>query len=383
MTPAPPRVLVLHNRYRHTGGEERAVELHLAALARAALPHRALVRDSARIGRAGAGVALLRGGVRPDEVASAIAGHGSSVVHAHNVLPLLGPRALGAARGAGARVILSLHNFRLVCAVAVAFRDGAPCFRCHGRNTLPGLVLNCRGSLPEAAAYAAALAAHQPALLEAAHALVVPSAYAAGQIARMGVSAGAMRVVPHYLPEERMASRSRAERGTYALVSGRVAPEKGVADAVGAARRAGVPLKVAGDGPLLADLAARAPRDVELLGRVTPEALRRLVEGAAMVVVPSRGSETFGYSALEAMGLGVPVVATTSGALPEVVGLERCVPRGDPDALGGAMRALWEEPERRHAEGEALRARARAHFGEPSFLARLLELYGGSPRALP
>jgi formate dehydrogenase major subunit len=40
----------------------------------------------------------------------------------------------------------------------LAARDGGPCFRCRGRNTLPGLVLNCRGSLPEAVVYAAALA---------------------------------------------------------------------------------------------------------------------------------------------------------------------------------------------------------------------------------
>ena len=372
-----PRVLVLHNSYRHTGGEERAVELHLRALGRARIAHRALVRDSAGAGRMEAGAALLRGGARPGEVAEAVRALRADVVHAHNTLPLFGPRALAAAREAGARVVAHLHNFRFSCAVAVAFRDGAPCFRCRGRLTLPGLVLNCRGSVPEAAAYAAALAVHQGAALAAVDSFVAPSRYAAGQLARLGVPAGSLRVVPHYLPAELLAPGSRAEAGRYALVAGRLAPEKGVEHAIAAAARAGVPLRVAGDGPARAELAARVPAGVELLGSVGADEIRRLLAEAAMLVVPSVGNETFGYAALEAMGQGVPVVATRSGALPEVVGPERCVPRGDTDALAEAMRRLWEDGARRRAEGEALLARAREGFGEEAFVARLLAVYAG------
>ena len=41
---------------------------------------------------------------------------------------------------AGARVVLHLHQYRLVCAVGVCFTEGADCTRCHGRNTLPGVL---------------------------------------------------------------------------------------------------------------------------------------------------------------------------------------------------------------------------------------------------
>ena len=50
---------------------------------------------------------------------------GADVVHAHNLNPLFGPRALEAARAAGARVVMHLHNYRLFCAIAIAYRDGA------------------------------------------------------------------------------------------------------------------------------------------------------------------------------------------------------------------------------------------------------------------
>lgn len=368
-----PRVLVLHNRYRLPGGEERALDLHLAALEHAGVPHRALVRDSHASGRVAAGTSLLTGGSRPGEVTRGVHELGATVVHAHNTLPLLGSRALAAARASGARVVLHLHNFRLFCAIAVAFRDGQPCFRCRGRLTVPGLALNCRGSLPEAAAYATALAAHQKTVFRVVDAFLAPSAYAVAQLVRLGVPAERIEALPHYLPAEATVEASRAHQGAYALFAGRLAPEKGAEQAIDAARRAGVPLKVAGDGPLAGRLHAHP--GVELLGRVAPHELESLYRGAAMVVVPSQGSETFGLSALEAMGHGLPVLATRSGALPELVGRERCVPRGDPDALAAAMAAQWSDPERRRAEGEENLARVREHYGEERFIARLLDLY--------
>ena len=70
-------------------------------------------------------MALLRGGLQPDDVAAAVRRTGARVVHAHNVHPAFGWRALAAARAAGARVVLHLHNYRLVCAVGTCFNAAA------------------------------------------------------------------------------------------------------------------------------------------------------------------------------------------------------------------------------------------------------------------
>src|SRR5215211_2014574 len=247
-------VLVVHNRYRFEGGEERSVELQLAALRRADVPHTLLDRSSGGVSRPAAALALLRGGRDEADVAVAARELGADVVAVHNMLPLLGPRALEAARARGAAVMLHLHNLRLFCAIGVAARDGGPCFRCHHRNTLPGLVLNCRGSVPEAVVYAAALARHQPAVIDQVDRFVTPSEYAAGQCAVLGVPAERIEVVPHYVPDDAFAERSRAADGEYALVAARLAPEKGIDIAVKAAALADVPLRVAGEGPAEASL---------------------------------------------------------------------------------------------------------------------------------
>ncbi len=372
------RVLLVHNRYRIQGGEERSVELQLEALRRAGVEHALFERRSADLSRTEAAHALLRGGRDEDDVRTAIRELGADVMHVHNMLPLPGPRGLEAARSAGASVLMTLHNLRLFCAIAVAARDGGPCFRCHHRNTLPGLALNCRGSLPEAAVYAAALARHQPAVFEAVDRFVVPSSYAAGQAALLGVPSDRVDVLPHNLPAEAFGEHSRADQGSYALVASRLSAEKGIDVAIEAAASTDVPLRVAGEGPAAAELAALADRigaPVAFIGRLERASVARELAGAAMLLMPSRYHEFAPYSALEAMAAGVPVIASCLGGLPEMLGAKRCVPPGDAAALAGRMTTLWESPELRRAEGDELISRAHAGYGEERCVSRLLELY--------
>src|SRR5918993_857610 len=371
-------VLVVHNRYRIQGGEERSVELQLAALRRAGLAHALLERRSAELSRPQAALALVRGGREEDDVEAAVSELGADVVHVHNMLPLPGPRALEAARDAGASVVMQLHNLRLFCAIGVAARDGGPCFRCHHRNTLPGLILNCRGSLPEAAVYATSLARHQPRVFESVDRFVVPSRYAAGQSALLGVPAERLEVVPHYLPSEAFASESRAAGGGYALIAARLSPEKGVDTAIEAAALADIPLRVAGEGEKLArltEVAEATSAPVEFTGRLDRAGLQAELAGAAMLLMPSRYHEFAGYSALEAMAAGVPVIASGLGALPELVGEEHCVPANDAHALAARMRKLWRDPDRRRRQGDALITRAREAHSEARYVAGLEDVY--------
>ena len=156
----------------------------------------------------------------------------------------------------------------------------------------PGFALNCRGSLPESAAYATALALHQPAVMEAVDRFVTPSRFAAEQLVRLGVPRGRLDVIANYVPEAEIASEPPTGDDRYALVVGRLSAEKGIEVAIEAAARSGLPLRVAGDGPLETDLRALAERTgapAELLGRVTRERVRELLAGAAMVLVPRWG----------------------------------------------------------------------------------------------
>jgi glycosyltransferase involved in cell wall biosynthesis len=373
------RVLYLHNRYRAAGGEERVVAEETALLRRAGHEVWILQRDSAGCSRAAAAAALLSGGERPGQVAALVRGRGIDVVHAHNLLPRFGFRALEAAREAGARTVLHVHNFRFYCAVGTAFRDGAPCHECRGRNTLPGLRHMCRGSLPEAAAYAVALASQQQRLLGSADRLALLSRGHAELLRVHGLpEIPPARVLPNFIPDPLWAQRSRAHEGGYALCAGRLVAEKGFDTAIRAARSARVPLVVAGAGPdqeRLRELAGGG--EVRFTGWLSPARLTELRAGAAVSLAPSRCEEACPYSVLESVAAGVPVLGSDRGGLPELLQPGAALPAQRPEAFAEALHSLWHDPEGRRSLGEAALAEGRRRFSEQSHLEGLLELYRG------
>ncbi|HEX4806572.1 MAG TPA: glycosyltransferase, partial [Conexibacter sp.] len=333
-----------------------------------------LERDSAALGNRRAALGLLRSGLDPGDVAHAVRRTGARIVHAHNLHPSFGARALKAARDAGARTVLHLHNYRLVCAIAVAYRDGAPCFLCHGRDTRPGLRHRCRGSLAESAVYAAGLARQQPRLLRHADALVAVSEALASRLAGMGVPRERMTVVPNAV--RAIAGASRAGEGRYALVAGRLVEEKGVDVAVRAAREAGVPLHVAGVGPEEERLRALAEgADVTFLGQLARGELAAQRRGAAVLLAPSRSDDPCPMAVVEALADGVPVLGSDRGGIPELVGADATLEADDAAAWAGALRALWSDAGARAAAGEAALARARARHAPDAWYAGLMGVY--------
>jgi glycosyltransferase involved in cell wall biosynthesis len=372
-------ILLLHNRYRVPGGEERAVE-DLAWLVRTRLGEDATIvtRNSAAVGRGRAALGLLRGGLDPEKVGDAVRRTGARIVHAHNVQPTLGWRALAAAREAGARVVLHLHNYRLVCAVGTCFTRGEDCTRCHGRDTLPGVRLNCRGgSVAESAAYGAGLALWQRRLAGNADAFVVPSAFARARLEELGAPIGGrVHVIPSV--QRTFAERSGAASGRYALFAGRLTAEKGVADAIAACRAAGVPLVIAGDGPDAAALRAGAP-EVRFAGRVDAAELAALRAGAAVALVSSRYQEILPLAALEAMAAGLPVVASRAGGLAEIVPEAGLHPPRDVAAMAERITALWGSTD----AGEEALAVARERTAPDVVADRLRAVYDEAGRRAP
>ena len=372
------RVLLLHNRYRSMGGEERAVTDVAELLSRRGHEVEVLERLSAQASRATAARGMLSGGLEPDEVAGAVRLMRADVVHAHNLHPLFGWRALAAARAAGARTVLQLHNFRLFCAVAVAYRDGAPCYRCRGRDTLPGLRLRCRGSVTEAAVYAAGLHLQQPGLFEHSDRFVVLSEAHSARLRELGLPAEKAVTLPNFVAAEGFAERSVAgTEGRFALAAGRLVDEKGFDTAIGAARAARVPLAIAGEGPdepRLRRLADGA--EVRFTGRLAPEALAKLRREAAVVLVPSRCEEACPYAVLDAYASGVPVLASDRGGLPELVLENAALPADDAEAWGEALGALWAMPAQERDElGERVLTRARERLGEDRYYEGLMGVY--------
>jgi glycosyltransferase involved in cell wall biosynthesis len=116
---------------------------------------------------------------------------------------------------------------------------------------------------------------------------------------------------------------------------------------------------------------------VTFTGKLSPENLRREYHSAQVTVVPSL-YEGFGLPAAESMACGTPVVATSAGALPEVVGEDGAgilVPPRDAKALAMAIRQVLEDRGQRERMAKAGRERVENLFSWRKVAERTVEVY--------
>lgn len=376
-SPAEERVLVLHNRYRVPGGEERYVEQLVELLGRTA-DHVVLIeRDSATARATRAAAGLLRGGLAEGEIADVVRAEAITVVHAHNIHPAIGWRGLAAARDAGAATVLHLHNYRLYCAIGTAFRDGHDCDECAPRATGAAIRHNCRESLAQSMTYSIGIKRAQKPTIAAVDRFVAPVGQVGRDMDRLGLGVD-VATLPSWLPDGEFANQSSAGAGEYGLFVGRVTQDKGVMVAIRAAAESGVPLRVAGLGPDIAEaqaLASELEAPVEFLGRIDGQALVAARMGAAFALVPSTWREVLPLSALEALAAGLPLIVSDRGGLPELTDSDLVFRSGDHTALAATMRRLIDDPGLRSDKGAAALSLAKDRYSERAFLPRLTETY--------
>jgi glycosyltransferase involved in cell wall biosynthesis len=241
----------------------------------------------------------------------------ADVVHVHNLYPMLSPAVLRVAESEGATVVVTLHNYRLMCLPANFLRDGRTCELCLGKAPWRVVMYRCyRDSALGSAAMATSLVLHRGlGSFDRVRRFLAVSEFVRQKHIEAGVSPARIRVKRNFA----WAGPRRQGPGEYFLYLGRLAPEKGVETLLRAARDLSHRLVVVGEGPQGEILRRGAPPTVEFRGSVTPEEAPAILSRARALLVPSLWYEAAPRGILESYASGVPVVASRIGALPEVV----------------------------------------------------------------
>jgi glycosyltransferase involved in cell wall biosynthesis len=354
------RVLVVHHRYRSAqpsgenqvvddevgllrdyGAEVEQLELRgddiegFSPLKKAMLPFRVVWSRE--------GQALLENATRrfrPD------------VIHVHNTFPLFSPAIFYTAAKSGAGVVYTLHNFRPLCPAGTFLRDGKPCELCLGRLPVPAVRYACYRD--------SRLATLPVAVMDGVHAklrtwqrrvdrIIVLSGYERDKYVEAGWPGSKIRIKYNTIRERALPPR---QPGRHFLSMSRLVPEKGVDVLLEGWKRAfpsgGPPLHLTASGDAFDELYGRYGElpDVSFLGQVERSVLYDELVSARAVIVPSRCYEGFPRVVAEAYAVGVPIVASRTGSLTELVeegvtGLQTTV--GDPDDMARALRLLADD----------------------------------------
>lgn len=363
------KVLIVHNDYGKYSGEEAVVD-KMAAMLRSHGYEVAFYRLSSAGSRESLGGKVhgfAAGIYSPSGVRGmreALRRERPDVVNVHNLYPFISPAALRECSKAGVPVVMTVHNFRLVCPTGLFMRDGRPCELCLQRGNEWGCIrYNCEHSRLKSLGYALrnAVARCTGAYRKNVSAYACITDFQRRKLTEAGFPPDRLCVIPNFMDSV----HDVAPVGHYVAYCGRLSREKGIDMIIEVARRhPEIPFKLAGevrDKELLKDI----PANCRLAGYLTGAGLEDFYKDAAFFVMASRWYEGFPMSILEAAQYGKPTIGPDHGGFTEIIGkgdeaIGRLFTPGDVNGLESQLVELWNDRKSvaalgRHAHDKLLR----------------------------
>lgn len=380
-------VLVIHNHYQHSGGEDTVFTAEKAMLRRQGHQNFEYVEHNDRIND----MSLLKGAVdtvwsrsSQSMLCQLLKKANPSIAHFHNTFLLISPSAYYVCQDAGVPVVQTLHNYRLLCPTATLFRQGKVCEDCLNKTPpWPGVLHRCyRDSASQTLVVALMLTLHRwmRTWSQQVDLYIALTEFAKRKFVEGGLSADRIVVKPNFIhPDPGVGSG----RGNHALFVGRISSEKGLQTLIQAWQDLeDIPLKIAGEGPLLGEFHTAVEmqdlNQVELLGRLSHKQVLALMRDARFLVFPSECYEGFPMTIAEAFACGVPVVTSKLGGMAEIVkdsytGLH--FEPGNTSDLATKVDWAWTHPRRIEEMGENARREYEDKYTAEMNYELLLQIY--------
>lgn len=323
------KILVAHNSYQQTGGEDVAVNAEINLLRSRGNEVIEYRRSNAEIKNRSSfstAIATLWSRQSAHEIKMLCDRFQPDIIHAHNTFPLISPSIYWFASDKGIPVVQTLHNFRLLCPQAMFLRDGKVCEDCLGKNPWRAVARRCyHASAIQSGVIASMLTSHRSigTFRHQVSAYIAMNHFCREKFIAGGLPADRIHIKPNFVTASHEPDWKSRRDG---LFVGRLSEEKGITvliEAVEKLRRkkngASDPLsiKIIGAGPLSSQV-SHAFKD-DYIAEKKPAEVFSLLHSALFLIAPSTCYETFGLAAAEAFSCGVPVIASRHGGLAELV----------------------------------------------------------------
>jgi glycosyltransferase involved in cell wall biosynthesis len=301
------------------------------------------------------------------------------IVHVNNLYPLFSPSVLVACRRLNIPIVMTIQNYAFTCPTAHHLCKSVICDHCLGGKEYYCLIKNCRQNIFESLAYCirSAVARKMSFFRDNITIYIVPTQFTKLRLIEAGFQE--KRII---LLRNMVVTRGEpidSSKGRYVAFAGRMSPEKGVDTLLSAAKKlSGIPIHLAGEGPMIDRLRKNAPSNAYFLGLLQDEEMSTFYRGARFLVVPSQWYEMCPLVISQAFAHGLPVIASRLGGLTEIVedGVTGLLfePRNSDD-LASKIKLLWNKPPLCREMGELAYARTIEELGEDVYFDRLMAVY--------
>lgn len=347
------KILIVHNEYGKYSGEEAVVDKMKAMLEgyghQVVKYHRSSVEINATI--MGKLTAFFNGIYSPTGVKglrSILEKEHPDVVNVHNLYPLISPAALFECKKAKVPVVMTVHNFRLICPTGLFMYNNMPCELCRERGHEWSCIrYNCEHSLVKSFGYTFrnVYARWTGAYRKCVTRFACITDFQRQKLIAAGFDPQRIVVIPNstYYNGE-----TNFSEGDYIAFCGRISNEKGVDLIIEAARRhTEIPFKLAG---VIRDkeLVQQLPSNIELLGYISGKDLQQFYLNARFIIMASRCYEGFPMSILEAAQYSKCTIGPNHGSFTEIIGkgdsaIGRLFSPGNAGDLEQQIVTLWND----------------------------------------
>jgi glycosyltransferase involved in cell wall biosynthesis len=360
------KILLVHNFYQQRGGEDVVFESEANMLkerGHEVVQYSIHNDDIEGWGKkAAAGLFTVYNPFAKAKLAKKLREFRPDIVHVHNFFPQLSPSIFYACSEAGIPVVMTLHNFRILCPTAFLYHNELLRERSL-KNSAFWTVMHrtYRSSLLGTLVVAGMVDFHKwiGTWNRKVDCFIALTAFARNKFIEGGISADRLLVKGNGLADPLRGAAIDAEVRRGGLYVGRLSQEKGIATLLSAWKDLDYPLRVAGDGPLTEMCEASQNKQITYLGRLNQQQVYAEMRRASFLILPSVWYEMFPMTLVEAFANGLPVLASRLGGLQSllddgVTGLAFEV--GNPTDLRAKVRWAVDNADRMREMGTRARA---------------------------